>query len=186
MKISQAQARENRERVLSAASELFRANGFDAVTVADVTKAAGMTHGGFYNHFTSKEALAAEALGDAWTAMAAHRARARDLPELLSAYLSKAARAAPGKACPAAALAGDVRHQPAPVREAFAEGLEAMIGSLEDRLVGSPIDRRRQAVVLATQMIGALLLSRAVPDQDGLADELLSANLADALDSLGA
>src|SRR5262249_51463948 len=157
--------------VLAAASELFRAQGFEAVSVADVMKAAGMTHGGFYNHFESKEALAAEAPGEAWAAMAAPPARAAGGAELLAGYLCAQARPAPGKACPAAALAGDVRRQPAPVRRAFADGLEAMIASLEAQLPGEGPDRRRRAVALATRMIGALLLSRAVPEGEALADE---------------
>lgn len=184
MKISRAQAQENRERALAAAAELFRARGFDGVSVADVMKAAGLTHGGFYNHFASKDALAAEALGAAWTAMAAQRARAADLSQLLEAYISQPARAAPGKACPAAALAGDVRRQPPPVRAAFVEGLEAMIGSIQTQLPGPPDAARARAVALTTRMIGALMLSRAVPDDHPLAGELLTANLAAALEDI--
>ncbi len=191
MKISRAQAEENRQRILTAAAELFRARGFEAVSVAEVMAAAGLTHGGFYNHFGSKEALAAEALSEAWSVMAVQRARAADLSQLLEAYLSPLARAHPGKACPAAALAGDVRRQPEPIRQAFAEGLEAMIASLEDRLdgpkgegEGDPAARRARAVALATRMIGALMLSRAVPQGGPLADELLGVNLAAALAEL--
>lgn len=184
MRISKAQAQANRDRVLAAGSELFRVRGFEAVSVADVMRAAGLTHGGFYNHFDSKEALAAEALSEAWAGMTAHRARAADLSELVSSYLSRAARDSPGKACPAAALAGDVRRQPVRVRRAFAEGLEQMIAELEAQLDGDPVTRRRRAVALATRIIGALMLSRAAPDGTALADELLSANLAAANDEL--
>lgn len=184
MRISKAQAEENRNRVLAAASELFRARGFESVSVADIMRAAGLTHGGFYNHFESKEALAAEAVAQAWSAIAAHRARVADLSELLASYLSPAARAAPGKACPAAALAGDIRRQPDGVRRAFSDGLEDMIAELEVRLAGCPDTCRRRAVALATRMIGALILSRAAPDGTALARELLSANLAAALEEL--
>jgi TetR/AcrR family transcriptional regulator, transcriptional repressor for nem operon len=184
MRISKAQVEENRNRVVTAASELFRARGFESVSVADVTRAAGFTHGGFYNHFDSKEALAAEAVTQAWAAMAAHRARAAHLSELLSSYLSPAARSAPGKACPAAALAGDVRRQPEGVRRAFVEGLEDMIADLEARIGGDAETRRSRAVAVATRMIGAVILSRAAPDGTVLAEELLSANLAAALEEL--
>jgi TetR/AcrR family transcriptional repressor of nem operon len=184
MRISKAQAEENRSRVLAAASELFRARGFESVSVADVMGAAGLTHGGFYNHFDSKEALAAEAVAHAWAAMAVHRARSAHLSELLTSYLSPAARAAPGKACPAAALAGDIRRQPEGVRRAFIEGLEDMIAAFEAQLAGDPDTRRSRAVVLATRMIGALILSRAAPDGTVLAGELLSSNLAAALEEL--
>ena len=107
MKISKAQAQENRDRIVGAAATLFRERGFDGVSVGDLTKAAGFTHGGFYNHFESKDALAAQALESAFAAMAGHRERARDLAEMLTHYLSQAARKAPGKSCPAAALGGD-------------------------------------------------------------------------------
>lgn len=184
MRISKAQVQENRDRVLVAGSELFRVHGFEAVSVADIMRAAGLTHGGFYNHFDSKEALAAEALSHAWAGMTAHRAQATHLSELLGSYLSRAARDAPGKACPAAALGGDVRRQPEGVRRAFAGGLEQMIAELEAQLDGDLVTRRQRAVALATRMIGALLLSRAVPDGTTLADELLSANLAAAREEI--
>jgi TetR/AcrR family transcriptional repressor of nem operon len=172
--------------MVAAASELLRAKGFDAVSVAEVANAVGLTHGGFYNHFASKDDLAAQALADAWASMSAHRSRAGKLPQLLAAYLSPKARDAPGKGCPAAALAGDVRRQPHPVRHAFATGLEEMINSLEGQLAGDPATRRTRAVALATRMIGALLLSRSVPDDEPLARELLSANLEMALSDMDA
>ena len=75
MKISKAQAQENRERIVGAASTLFRERGFDGVSVGDLSKAAGFTHGGFYNHFASKDALAARALESAFASMAGHRER---------------------------------------------------------------------------------------------------------------
>ena len=184
MRISRAQAEENRERVLAAASELFRARGFDGVSVADIMQAAGLTHGGFYNHFPSKEALAAEALGSAWASMSAQRARAADLRRLLAAYISEPARDAPGRSCPAAALAGDVRRQAEPVRAAFADGLEEMIGSVAAALPEQSNTARHRAVALVTRMVGAVMLSRAVPDDHPLADELLAANLKAALADL--
>jgi TetR/AcrR family transcriptional repressor of nem operon len=185
MRISKAQAKENRDRVVGAASELFRARGFDGVAVGDLMKAAGFTHGGFYNHFSSKEALAAEALQSAWDEMAAERERAGDLPNLLKRYLSRAARRAPGKSCPAAALAGDIGRQPAAVREVFAEGLDGMIASIEAALPPGE-DARDRAVQLVTRMVGALMLSRAVPDDSPLADEILAAGLRGALREAGA
>jgi TetR/AcrR family transcriptional repressor of nem operon len=178
MRISKAQAQANRERVVDTASALFRTKGFDGVAVSDLMRAAGFTHGGFYNHFASKEALAAEALAAAWDEMARERDRAADLSEMLSRYLSKAARRAPGKSCPAAALAGDVGRAAPPVKAAFADGLEGMIASIAAQLPGD--DRRPRAVNLVARMVGALMLSRAVPDDSPLADELLQATLSGA------
>jgi TetR/AcrR family transcriptional regulator, transcriptional repressor for nem operon len=177
MKISKAQVKEHRDRVVGAASELFREKGFDAVAVGDLMKTAGFTHGGFYNHFRSKEALAAEALQSAWSEMATQRERARDMPHLLKSYLSRAARRAPGKACPAAALAGDVGRQSDAVKAVFADGLEGMIRSIQGALPASEVSARERAVNMVTRMVGALTLSRAVPDESHLADELLKATL---------
>lgn len=175
MKISKAQAGENRERIVLAASQLFRERGFDGVAVGDVTKAAGFTHGGFYNHFKSKDALAVEAVDSAFQVMAQQRARARGLPELLAHYLSQAARKAPGKSCPAAALGGDVGRQSEDLKAVFAGGVEQMIASVEERLPAGE-NRRARAVDLVTRMVGALMLARAAPDGP-LADELLETNL---------
>jgi TetR/AcrR family transcriptional repressor of nem operon len=178
MRISKTQAKENRDRVLRAASKLFRAKGFDGVAVNDLMEAAGFTHGGFYNHFRSKNALAAEALQSAWAEMAEERTRARNFEELLVRYLSHAARQAPAKSCPAAALASDVGRQPAAVKAVFARGLEDMIQSIAASLPPTAdFSARDRAVNMVARMVGALMLSRAVPDSSPLADELLDANL---------
>lgn len=182
MRISKEQSRENRERVVETASTLFRERGFDGVAVADLMRAAGFTHGGFYNHFETKEALAAEALTRAFDQMAAVRDRSAGLAEVLTGYLSRAARGAPGKTCPAAALAGDAARQPPPVRAAFADGVEAMIDSFAAQ-IGGP-DARDRAVALLAQMVGALILSRGVPDEHPLADELLKTTLKSCLSDL--
>lgn len=181
MKISKEQAQANREKVVEAASELFRARGFDGVAVADLMRAAGFTHGGFYNHFPTKEALSAEALARAFAEMARVRARAADLPEVLAGYLSAASRRTPAKSCPAAALAGDVARQPEPVRAAFADGVEGMIESFAGHLGGD----RDRAVALLAKLAGALTLARGVPDDHPLADELLKTTLASCLDDVG-
>jgi TetR/AcrR family transcriptional regulator, transcriptional repressor for nem operon len=178
VRISKEQARENRERVVVAASQLFRERGFDGVSVGDLMQAAGFTHGGFYNHFSSKDSLAVDALESAWAQMARHRARAGDLGQLLTSYLSRAARRAPGKSCPAAALGGDVSRQPAAVKSAFAAGLESMIQSVEHATAPNEgACARERAINLVVRMVGALMLSRAVPDDSPLADELLDATL---------
>lgn len=182
MRISAAQAARNRQRVLDTASEVFRQRGFDGVGVSDLMKAAGFTHGGFYNHFASKDALATEALAQAWAQMAAERARARNLTQLLSGYLSRAARDAPGSNCPAAALGCDVGRRSADMKAAFAGGLEEMITSVENLLPhASASTPRARALNVVSGMVGALMLSRAVPDDSPLADEILAQALPAAL-----
>lgn len=173
MKISEAQTRKNREKVLAKASKLFRKHGFDSVSVNDLMKAAGFTHGGFYNHFASKDALAIEALDLAFRTMDGERARAASLDKFITSYLSEEARNAPGSTCPAAALAGDVARQPDAIKQIFADGLERMIVSIADRLpVGDAA--RGEAVNLVCRMIGALILARAVPASSSLGQELLA------------
>lgn len=176
MRITAEQASENHRRVVEAASRLFREHGFDGVSVADIMKAAGFTHGGFYNHFKSKEALAAEALEHAFAEMASQRARSADFEAMTADYLSDLHRQARSRGCPAAALAGDAPRQPQAVRAAFARGTEAMVADFAARLpagVGTA-ERRTEAIDLLCRMTGALALARAVSDEDPLAQELLA------------
>ena len=180
MRITKEQANENRERVIDTASELFRAHGFDGIGVADVMKAAGFTHGGFYNHFDSKEALSAAATRRAFERMAIDRVRARDLAEMLTRYLSRASRKTPARSCPAAALGADAGRQPDRVKAEFAEGIEGMIAAMMHLLEAEGAtgeDMRRRALNIVTKMVGALMLARAVPDDDPLAHEILATGL---------
>lgn len=179
MRISREEALRNRARIRRVSGELFRERGFDGVAVGELMKAAGFTHGGFYNHFPSKSALAAEAVRDAFERMAETRAGARNLKELTAGYLSRAARDAPAEACPAPSLGGETARQGPEVREAFAEGLEGLIAAVESCLPGEgdTAERRARALAVTARMAGALMLSRAVPDDSPLADELLRAGL---------
>ena len=111
VRITEIQAQKNRQRVVAKASRLFREGGFDGISVNDLMKAAGFTHGGFYNHFESKDALAGEALDYAFRQMDGVRERIPTLDEFVTSYLSEEARNAPGSTCPAAALAGEVARQ---------------------------------------------------------------------------
>ena len=177
MRISKAKAQENHDRVVETAAELFRERGFEGLAVGELMKAAGFTHGGFYNHFESKEALSAEALDKAFRLMDAERGRAASLDELMSRYLSEAARRAPGKSCPAAALAGDVARQPEPIRVVFEDGFERMVASVAEWLPEGE-GARQAAIALLARMVGALALARAMPEGSPLAQEILTAALA--------
>lgn len=183
MRITETQARENRERVVARAAELFRSHGFDGIGVGDLMKAAGFTHGGFYNHFKSKEALSAEALDQAFKAMDAERARASALEDLLTGYLSQAARKAPERSCPAAALAGDVARQPGEIKQVFAEGLERILASIAEQAPTGK-DGRVFAVELFTRMVGAMMLARATPDDSALGSEILQVALNACMDDV--
>ncbi len=136
MRVTREQVQENRRRILEAAGRLFRERGFSAVTVAEVMEAAGLTHGGFYGHFASKEDLAAQALAQALAPAPREPGTAPDLAGFVAAYLSAAHRDRPGSGCALAALGSEAARQPAPVRRAFTEGLEARLARMQDAMQG--------------------------------------------------
>ena len=170
MKVSREKMAENRRRILDAASRLFREKGFDAVSVAEVMKAAGLTHGGFYGHFGSKDDLVAQTLAHV---LARDRGEGGDLRAYLEAYLSPRHRDNAADGCPTAGLAADIRHQTAAARGAMTEGLRSQIDRISEALPGlSRKDKRRAAIGSWTAMVGAVILARAV-DDPALSDEVL-------------
>ena len=181
MRVSRRQAAENRERIVEAASALFRSRGFGGIGLADIMKAADLTHGGFYGHFGSKDELIAEASRRAmglakanWTKTAAGSPDA-PFEALLSHYLSPKHRDDPGRGCIFAALGADAARSGAPVRKAFAEGLNDLIEILAEAVPGrTRAARRKKAVAAMASLVGALVLSRAVNDK-AFADEILGA-----------
>src|SRR5437867_12075761 len=117
MKVSREQAAYNRERIVEAAAQLFRERGFEGIGVADLMKEAGLTHGGFYGHFSSKEDLIAEASARALTrslalwSKLAERGSGDRLSAIAGAYLTSTHRDDPGAGCVLAALGPDVSRQ---------------------------------------------------------------------------
>jgi TetR/AcrR family transcriptional repressor of nem operon len=188
MRISKEQAEENRTRIADTASRLYRERGFEGIGLAELMKAAGLTHGALYNHFGSKEALAVEALTRAFDEMSKERARFGDLAELFASYLSSGSRAHPGLSCPAAALGADVGRGDDQLKTVFASGLEEMIESLEARLRAEGVqpgaDLRHLAVNLTAKLAGALMLARAVPRDNPLSREIARQCLEGALADL--
>ena len=188
MRVSRQKAAENREKIIEAAGALFRAKGFDHVGVADVMRAADLTHGGFYGHFESKDDLAAQASERAMTRAAAAWAKIvaetprRPYAALLKHYLSPRHRDDPGHGCALAALSGDAARCGTPVRTAFTDGLEHLIGIVARTVPGrSKAARRRRAVAAVAELVGALILARAVKDST-LSDEILAAARHELLD----
>lgn len=173
MRITENQIQKNRQRVVAKASRLFRERGFDGISVTDLMKAAGFTHGGFYNHFESKSALAGEALDHAFRKMDGVREQMPSLDEFVTSYLSEEARNAPGSTCPAAALAGEVARQPDAIKSVFADGIERMILSVINLMPDTPF-ARGEAVDVVCRVLGALVLARATPASSSLGRELLS------------
>jgi TetR/AcrR family transcriptional repressor of nem operon len=174
MKVTREQAAQNRERILDAAAKLFRERGLDGIGVADLMKDAGLTHGGFYGHFASKEELMAQACART-LANAAQKWSARSLSEIADYYLSKRHVQNPGSGCALATLGGDVSRQGAAVRHAFTEGASALVEVLTERTPGKTrAARRKNALAIFAAMVGALVLARAVDDPE-LSEEILQA-----------
>jgi TetR/AcrR family transcriptional repressor of nem operon len=177
--VTREQAAANRRKILDVAGTLFRRHGFDGIGVADIMKGAGLTHGGFYGHFGSKDDLAAETcarvLGNQGWAEKLTGAPRPSLGALVRGYLSPRHRDDPGHGCLLAALGSDVVRQPRAVRRAFTEGLRSRLDTLRTLLPGrSPAARREKALATMAGLVGALMLSRAVDDPK-LSDEILEA-----------
>ena len=169
MKVTREQMAEHREKILDSASKLFRAKGFAAVTVAEVMQAAGLTHGGFYGHFKSKDDLIAETLAHALTP----RGAAGDFSGFLKRYLSPRHRDDFSGGCPTAGLAAESIRQAPEARAAATVGLRETIARMSEAAPGrTAAERRRAAIGSWSAMVGALILSR-LSDDAALSDELL-------------
>ncbi|MET0430148.1 MAG: TetR/AcrR family transcriptional regulator [Microvirga sp.] len=184
MRVSKEKAAENHQRILDVASAMFREKGFDGVGVADLMKGAGLTHGGFYGHFASKEDLAARACARAlegsdarWTTLI-DEAPDHPLAAIVSSYLSSRHRDHPGRGCAMAALGSDTGRQDGAVRKAFTRGVRPLLAILERIVPGrDPAARRERALATMAGLVGALVLARAVDDPE-LSEEFLRATQA--------
>ncbi|GLU34694.1 TetR/AcrR family transcriptional regulator [Trinickia caryophylli] len=171
-----------RERIETVASARFRREGIDAVGIASLMESAGLTHGGFYAHFKSKDALiaAAVALGFEQAAqrlrngIARHPGRSKPVA-FAKAYLNEHHRNEPDAGCVAAALGAEIGRCDETVRRVFTEQLDALIRSaMPDD--GTPAERRDTALATVALSVGALLLARTV-DDPALSKQLLTAGV---------
>ncbi|WP_350024070.1 TetR/AcrR family transcriptional regulator [Pseudomonas protegens] len=187
MRVSKAQAQANREHIVETASELFRERGFDGVGVSDLMAAAGFTHGGFYKHFGSKADLMAEASACS-LAKSLAGVQALDVPGFIDVYVTREHRDGRGSGCTMAALCGDAARQSEDVKATFAEGVEHTLQTLGDKYPARPDaaaeEGRRKMIDLLSRAVGAIMLSRACPDDSALADEILEVCRAEMLASL--
>jgi len=172
------------ERIVEAASRAIRRSGYDGTGVADIMKDAGLTHGGFYDHFASREAMLAEAADRAGCAslefmgrIAAATPPKRALRAMLEAYLSKEHVRSVETGCAAAALGSEMPRQAPEVRRAATRRIKEMIDLVARHLPdwGKPAAHEQALVTVATA-VGALVLARAVDDRR-LSDELRDAAL---------
>ena len=185
MRLTRDKATSNRKQIVEAAATLFRARGLDKVSLTDVMQEAGFTHGGFYNHFSSKEELAAEAVACAFKEFTGNLAmvlNAADAPDnafaaAIAGYLALAHRDASGGGCPTAALIMDSARGGEKVQAAYADGIETYLDLFADRLGGEPAEAKRHAMVMLSGMVGALAIARAVKD----ARPALSAEILDSM-----
>jgi TetR/AcrR family transcriptional repressor of nem operon len=186
-RVSRAEAQSHRQQITEASARLFKERGINGVSVADLMGAAGLTHGGFYGHFPSKDALAGVAVAHAFAQSAERwRGRVADQPDaaagraaIVGKFLSAQSLREVGLGCPSVSLASDVAREPAaaPIRAAYCEGLEQLLQILAGVEDGpDAVARRRAALADYATMAGALMLARATGDTP-LSAEFLAAAL---------
>lgn len=187
MRYSNQHKAQTRARIIRGAATSLRKNGPHGVGVAELMKQAGLTHGGFYAHFKSRDALISEAMIFAMDGIAAKwRARAdlasngKKTDAIVNGYLTAQHRDDPGNGCVLPALGAEIARANAKTRKAFAQRLEQMIAVLVEAQGGrSSVAARRQAMGTICTMMGALILARATSGQ--LSEDLLLAGRAAAL-----
>jgi TetR/AcrR family transcriptional regulator, transcriptional repressor for nem operon len=180
MRKSKQEAAETRERIVATAAAEFRENGIGATGLSDLMAAAGLTHGGFYRHFASKDQLVAEACAEAVESVAemfegalARHGKSNGLKAVAARYLSARHRGAPANGCPFAALGSELVRADAATRARATEGLSRIVDILASGYAGiRPDAAKRRALVALSTMVGALTLARLVTEP-ALSDQLL-------------
>ena len=181
MRVSKAVMASNNRKIIENAAVLFRQQGIDATSVAQVMEAAGLTHGGFYRHFESKEALVVAALDCAFEGLTAPLVENLEslggkpaLRRFAEEYLSMGHALNRGKGCPLAALAAEAdRNQPSQ-KAALARGRERFIELLAQGLDKTVEDKTALATGLLSVLVGALVMARACEDEAAMAMALES------------
>ena len=177
MRRSRAEKARTHERIIETASARIRNQGIERPGVGEIMQAAGLTHGGFYKHFGSRDDLIAEAADHAFAYAGRTLDRyANDEPDPFAAwvdwYLSEEHRDDPGAGrCPVAALVGDVGRADDDVRAGYSAVVERYIATLAGML-GGGVDARREATIAVSTVVGSLALARSV-DDDELSHEIL-------------
>ena len=173
MRVSKEKTAHNREEILKSAARLFREQGIGATGVDSITEDAGLTHGGLYSQFGSKQAIVAEAIRfalakskRAWQQAAQGKPGKKALSDIVTYYMSRAHRDTPGQGCLVAALSCDIAREPGAVRQVFTrelkDVLEFLAGLMPD---DTPPHRYEDAIASFACMVGAVILARAVNDE---------------------
>ena len=187
---SQAEKAESHDRIVQVAAARFRENGVGGVGVADLMKDAGLTHGGFYRHFASRDELVAEAIEQALSegaraVAAVAKIQDRPLKALVDAYLSTAHRDALATSCAVTTLAADVARGNQRARSAYTRQVGAYLELLTPLISGNTQRaRRRKALAALSTLVGAVSMARAVNDEK-LSREILNSVADELKDELG-
>ena len=172
MRVSRAQAEENRETVINVASRLFREHGFDGIGLKDLMKGAGLTQGGFYKQFSSKDDLAAlasrramESATRRWSTAVA--TSSNPLEAVMAFYLSPDHRGETADGCPLVALGADAARQSEEVRRPFEDGIRAHFEVLDELMNHAKSSNPSgKAMAILSLMVGAVTLSRIMQDEN--------------------
>jgi len=161
------------ERIVKVAARRFRERGLEGIGVADMMKGAGVTVGGFYKHFGSRDELVVEALATAFKDLDVWEEHTADMAQLLRNYLTEAHRDAPGTGCAMGALLGDVTRGSKPTRVLYTTRVKRSLAFFSALLPSSQGgDKRGRALLILSALLGAISLSRAVSDPN-LSREIL-------------
>jgi TetR/AcrR family transcriptional repressor of nem operon len=182
MRYSKEHKQETHARIVKKASVRLREKGAHGIGVADLMKEAGLTHGGFYAHFDSREALVIEAFADAmdrsterWRKIAEDTPPEKRLATIVETYLTPLHRDDPGHGCAVPTLGAEIARESPKTRKAFAAKLEQMIDVMADQVLDVPRKTaRKQAVAALATMMGTLVLSR-IAGTGEFSDEILAA-----------
>jgi TetR/AcrR family transcriptional repressor of nem operon len=182
MRYGKTHKQETRDRVVKIAAKALREKGPEGVGVAEVMREAGLTHGGFYAHFPSKDAFLTESLKEIMTQSAERRRQLTEglqpreaLAAYVDYYVSALHRDHPAAGCPLVALNSELPRQPKKFRAAFDEGTKRLVAWLSQWMAAAGIENPdKLAVSTLSAMVGAVALSRAISDRN-LSDELLNA-----------
>jgi TetR/AcrR family transcriptional repressor of nem operon len=189
MRYEKGHKESTRRRIVETAAARFRKEGIESVGVDDLMAAAGLTRGGFYSHFTSKEDLIQAAVEEASVVSRENFTKRIDqggLEEWIRYYLWSGHRDHPERGCIAAALGSELARRPVATRAAFSQNFARVISSIESHLkTRQPASsRRRTAIGIFATMIGALQMARAVTDPK-LSEEILEAGITAAMAQAG-
>jgi TetR/AcrR family transcriptional regulator, transcriptional repressor for nem operon len=182
MRYSKEHKQETHARIVKKASVRLREKGAHGIGVADLMKEAGLTHGGFYAHFDSRDALVIEAFAYAmdrsterWRKIAEETPPEKRLATIVETYLTPVHRDDPGHGCAVPTLGAEIARESPKTRKAFAAKLEQMIDMMADQVLDVPRKTaRKQAVAALATMMGTLVLSR-IAGNGEFSDEILAA-----------